>query len=626
MKKHYFKFAFVLFMFLFGAGIVIAQQGGEDENIINAAYHKTTGALRLVKDGKLKPNEVPLSWNIKGPRGDDGACSCPFSSGDYNDMLARIANLEEALSIISDPGDDFEDKTIMVAYEEINLDVLGSNTTLTNFLLSKVSVFHSNEVGKLWITSKEAGFERIWLTNYPFPGKSEADRAIAVIEVDVKEDGTMDLEILPWTEGAFRDFSKYDLNLPDIENIEYSRPDIVIIDELSFDHMGSFAAFARLPGETVITFTGSDGYEASIEIVVDENRVITGFNINPSNFTEPPLPDLFVSFSVINWDEPNDLYLPGTYNWDERTAPSLSADMILEGRSLIQELEPGSSSVEFSILSERKWESKWDLGSFELDNLAFNIDGDLKIEYSEYLRGGIYVEINTGGKTISATHDISPECSEGAKISCFEGPEGSSPEYGICQFGERTCKNGEWSGCIGQILPEAERCDGIDNNCNGDRDEDWLDELGSVCSVELGGRLFYGDYICKADGSGTECRVNDYCSPNPCDSPPLNYCITDKMLMFYNPLGTCAPNPDNGYNCEYGTTEVSCAEGRYCLDGVCSVLPGSCNDGIKNQDETDVDCGGSTCSQRCWTGQECLEDGDCHYDICEDGICIWSWL
>jgi len=38
---------------------------------------------------------------------------------------------------------------------------------------------------------------------------------------------------------------------------------------------------------------------------------------------------------------------------------------------------------------------------------------------------------------------------------------------------------------------------------------------------------------------------------------------------------------------------------------------GNCHDGIKNQDETDADCGGNTCAPRCALGKMCSVPGDC---------------
>lgn len=51
----------------------------------------------------------------------------------------------------------------------------------------------------------------------------------------------------------------------------------------------------------------------------------------------------------------------------------------------------------------------------------------------------------------------------------------------------------------------------------------------------------------------------------------------------------------------------------------------NCSDSIKNQDETDVDCGGNTCS-KCSNGKSCLSDSDCKSDLCSGGICKSSGL
>ena len=67
------------------------------------------------------------------------------------------------------------------------------------------------------------------------------------------------------------------------------------------------------------------------------------------------------------------------------------------------------------------------------------------------------------------------------------------------------------------------------------------------------------------------------------------------------------------------------AAGPSSLDNACDVE--SCEDGAKNQDETDVDCGGS-CEAKCALGRGCSSAGDCvsvpHAQavICEDKTCV----
>jgi hypothetical protein len=46
----------------------------------------------------------------------------------------------------------------------------------------------------------------------------------------------------------------------------------------------------------------------------------------------------------------------------------------------------------------------------------------------------------------------------------------------------------------------------------------------------------------------------------------------------------------------------------------------TCNDGVKNQTETDVDCGG-ICGATCAAGKFCLVAGDCQTASCAGGVC-----
>lgn len=48
--------------------------------------------------------------------------------------------------------------------------------------------------------------------------------------------------------------------------------------------------------------------------------------------------------------------------------------------------------------------------------------------------------------------------------------------------------------------------------------------------------------------------------------------------------------------------------------------PDTCDDGIKNADETDVDCGGSCDS--CAVGMDCVENEDCASGTCTNNVCV----
>jgi hypothetical protein len=55
-------------------------------------------------------------------------------------------------------------------------------------------------------------------------------------------------------------------------------------------------------------------------------------------------------------------------------------------------------------------------------------------------------------------------------------------------------------------------------------------------------------------------------------------------------------------------------------DGNPTTVATTCSDGIKNGDESDVDCGGSC--PRCASGKTCASRDDCESALCPGGTCI----
>jgi hypothetical protein len=69
------------------------------------------------------------------------------------------------------------------------------------------------------------------------------------------------------------------------------------------------------------------------------------------------------------------------------------------------------------------------------------------------------------------------------------------------------------------------------------------------------------------------------------------------------------------------SSNSQCASG-HCADGGCAAA--TCTDGIKDGNETDVDCGGGTCPA-CPVGDTCLQNSDCTSDGCDySGHCALS--
>lgn len=87
------------------------------------------------------------------------------------------------------------------------------------------------------------------------------------------------------------------------------------------------------------------------------------------------------------------------------------------------------------------------------------------------------------------------ECDPGQTQPCYTGPAGTI-DIGICHGGTSTCGNdGTWGPCVGEQTPEAEVCDGVDNNCNGAVDDGFNVGGGCLCDPETTGTI-------QCDGSG----------------------------------------------------------------------------------------------------------------------------
>ncbi len=98
------------------------------------------------------------------------------------------------------------------------------------------------------------------------------------------------------------------------------------------------------------------------------------------------------------------------------------------------------------------------------------------------------------------------KCKPGDKQKCYDGAKGTEGQ-GLCKAGEQYCTNKyQWGSCLGQIQPATESCDGKDNDCDGTIDNGFA-ALGKNCEVGKGVCKAQGKYVCKQDGTGTECNA-----------------------------------------------------------------------------------------------------------------------
>ncbi|CAF3872679.1 unnamed protein product, partial [Adineta steineri] len=202
-----------------------------------------------------------------------------------------------------------------------------------------------------------------------------------------------------------------------------------------------------------------------------------------------------------------------------------------------------------------------------------------------------------------------PSCDDGntnqqeTDVDC-----GGSPCTARCNIGEACqsnsdCTNGNCH-ATAKICDSPECSDGNKNNQETDVD------CGGTCAVKCD--LTKGCLV-NADCSNGNCHHTlNTCQPPSCDDGNKNQGETD--IDCGGPCGT---------TCILSET---CSVNGDCVNGNChktrkQCLDPSCDDGNKNQGESDVDCGGP-CSTQCPLGQACSTNSDCANGNCHTTLKI----
>jgi len=223
--------------------------------------------------------------------------------------------------------------------------------------------------------------------------------------------------------------------------------------------------------------------------------------------------------------------------------------------------------------------------------------------------GEILININTGGDTVAGTaFTLTP--SDVAKLTLINPQPGTFnvnlPNFNcnmvdgalVCTISGLNGNSGSGSLVTVQAtVPEDTAAGDITLTLSGLSADDDLGDPLALAPVNPSTITIEAD-VCNAVPA-TPCTAGVSCPGNgvlPATGCPEGEECNDANACVAAP--TCNDNIKN-----QGETGVDCG-------GPCDACPETCNDGIKNQDETGVDCGGG-CVAGCDNGDDCRVGSDC---------------
>ncbi len=192
----------------------------------------------------------------------------------------------------------------------------------------------------------------------------------------------------------------------------------------------------------------------------------------------------------------------------------------------------------------------------------------------------------------------------GDSPECHDGTKDGSETDVDCGGSCAPCATGQ--ACLSNQDCDSMLCNSFTNLCVGTKCEDGLRD-GTETDVDCGGGA------CNPCADGKGCKANNDCSSDICNTSTdtcSNSLCTDGVKDGQESDIDCG-----GPVCSHCLGGKTCDTNSDCLSGVCSVnhvcAASTCENGTKDPGETDVDCGGTMCpgcalTKACLTGTDCL--------------------
>jgi len=200
------------------------------------------------------------------------------------------------------------------------------------------------------------------------------------------------------------------------------------------------------------------------------------------------------------------------------------------------------------------------------------------------------IDNDCDGKVDHADPDCGTFCQPGKTEPCYTGPK-DTQNVGICKTGTRTCSDtGTWGSCQKDIKPGTEKCNSLDDDCDGKVDEDIPG--CERCQDGETRRCYTGDTKkeCVPQKNGTfKCQGSCQAGIQKCEGGIFTRCkgeILPEKETCNNKDDDCDGTVDEGADkkplqtiCYSGTTGCRREGDQYQCDGVCKSGLKSCSKG-----------------------------------------------